>query len=544
MRIRSIAAVAAALAGLGLSTRAHAQAVPPTMHFTGRLATAEGAPIDGQRNLVLRLFDAPTGGAEVWTETHNGARFTQGLVYLTLGGSRDLDATVLDGGALYLEIVVDGTPMSPRLAVGSVPYAMRTDTAAVAETAATLGTILPTDVITQVTAGSGLAGGGTGSAVSLSLQPCADNHFLAAAGAGWACRPVPSGDIGAVAAGPGLVGGGADGDVTLAVGFTAPGGDSGTGTLVARGDHLHDGRYFTEAELSMLGTINAPANPVDWSRLKGVPGGFADGVDGDTLYTNGAGLSLAGTVFSAAFTAAGGDNGAAATVARGDHAHDGRYPIQSGRGGGQVITGGTGAGEDLVLRSTQSPTRGEIYLGDDGSAVSIGGGAPSATLDVNGETRSNDILKVGTAAPVAIERSHQRYIVEAPPASVGVVVPLDSAITDRLCRDRDGCEVSIAMVNFDQPGQPGNVAHRQMRMYASETSRWWRFSDNVGEPSGIDGSSGVQEIRAWDCFFGDAETYTGTVNGRADATVGLALLNCAGCDYSDATTTCRVVIED
>jgi len=43
--------------------------------------------------------------------------------------------------------------------------------------------------------------------------------------------------------------------------------------------HIHDDRYFTEGELGDAGTINNVANPVDWSKLKNVPGGFADGTD-------------------------------------------------------------------------------------------------------------------------------------------------------------------------------------------------------------------------------------------------------------------------
>ncbi|MBN1826711.1 MAG: hypothetical protein JW958_10620 [Candidatus Eisenbacteria bacterium] len=43
--------------------------------------------------------------------------------------------------------------------------------------------------------------------------------------------------------------------------------------------HDHDDLYVTEAELSGAGTINDPSNPVDWTKLKSVPAGFADGVD-------------------------------------------------------------------------------------------------------------------------------------------------------------------------------------------------------------------------------------------------------------------------
>lgn len=41
----------------------------------------------------------------------------------------------------------------------------------------------------------------------------------------------------------------------------------------------HDIRYFTESELSAPGIINSVGNPVDWTKLKGVPPGFADGLD-------------------------------------------------------------------------------------------------------------------------------------------------------------------------------------------------------------------------------------------------------------------------
>ncbi len=44
--------------------------------------------------------------------------------------------------------------------------------------------------------------------------------------------------------------------------------------------------------------------------------------DANTTYTAGAGLNLTGTQFTPVFTASGGNNGVATTVARGDHGHD------------------------------------------------------------------------------------------------------------------------------------------------------------------------------------------------------------------------------
>ena len=46
-----------------------------------------------------------------------------------------------------------------------------------------------------------------------------------------------------------------------------------------KGGGDHDSRYPAKTDLSTAGTINTAGNPVDWTKLKSVPAGFADGVD-------------------------------------------------------------------------------------------------------------------------------------------------------------------------------------------------------------------------------------------------------------------------
>ncbi|MBN1774049.1 MAG: hypothetical protein JXB32_22510, partial [Deltaproteobacteria bacterium] len=99
---------------------------------------------------------------------------------------------------------------------------------------------------------------------------------------------------------PGLADG-ADADTT----YTAGAGLTLTGTAFAADRATLEGWaravcYDTEAELTALLDDNyrAAGWVPAWTDVTGVPAGFADGTDNDTTYSAGAGLALAGTVFS------------------------------------------------------------------------------------------------------------------------------------------------------------------------------------------------------------------------------------------------------
>lgn len=120
MRLRLHVLVLATL----LSLSGSAAAVPTSTTVTLRVSDGTG-PIDGTVNLDFSLFDTVTGGTALWTESHGGASASDGLVYLDLGSLTPLDDTVFTGAARYLEVKVNGAVQSPRLAIGSVPYAVR-----------------------------------------------------------------------------------------------------------------------------------------------------------------------------------------------------------------------------------------------------------------------------------------------------------------------------------------------------------------------------------------------------------------------------------
>jgi hypothetical protein len=117
-----------------------------------------------------------------------------------------------------------------------------------------------------------------------------------------------SGDLTSLAAGTGLAGGGDNGDVSMSIApsyrlpQTCANGESagwnGTGwTCVSFASQADFNSLL--ALLGSAGTINDSSNPVHWSKLKGVPAGFADGTDdAGPAYAAGFGLNLAGATFS------------------------------------------------------------------------------------------------------------------------------------------------------------------------------------------------------------------------------------------------------
>jgi hypothetical protein len=133
---------AVALAVLCTSTTA-ALAVPVTTSFTARVQNGSG-PVTGLVTLNFKIFDAASSGTMVWEETHSSVSADAGLVYVELGSvnpsTNGLDETVFTGGNMWLEITIDGATQSPRLPIGSVPYAVH------AATADTLGDLAPSDV--------------------------------------------------------------------------------------------------------------------------------------------------------------------------------------------------------------------------------------------------------------------------------------------------------------------------------------------------------------------------------------------------------------
>jgi hypothetical protein len=149
--------------------------IPKKINYQGRLTdSGTGLPMPGSYSGEFRIYDDPSVGALLWSETNPVVADTNGVFNVILGSVTPIDIS-FDGPA-YLEVVIDGELLSPRREIVSSAYSF---------------------------------------------------HALNA--------------------------------------------DS-LGGLPAE-------EYATGDLLGGTGSINDPSNPVDWTQLKNVPAGFADGTD-------------------------------------------------------------------------------------------------------------------------------------------------------------------------------------------------------------------------------------------------------------------------
>ena len=169
-----------------------------TLTYQGQLRQS-GTPFTGTANLEFRLFDQLIGGGQVaGPQTRLNWPVEDGLFQVEL----DFGAAAFDGSERYLEVRVNGAPLSPRQHVTATPYALL----AAGTAGGAIGGIEidPSEVqlrvtgtcpagqairqvnqngsvtcetdndsggdITSVTAGTGLSGGGTAGGVSLALD--------------------------------------------------------------------------------------------------------------------------------------------------------------------------------------------------------------------------------------------------------------------------------------------------------------------------------------------------------------------------------------
>jgi cysteine-rich repeat protein len=133
--------VALMIASLASSASAE---TPHLMHYQGYLTNSNGTPIhcpnvqvcpDDQYDVTFRFYEDVSGGIPLWIETHETVSVVQGTFDLELGSMAPIDIEDL-ADPTYLGVEINSTgELSPRQRVVSAAFAMRSETAEIADLA-------------------------------------------------------------------------------------------------------------------------------------------------------------------------------------------------------------------------------------------------------------------------------------------------------------------------------------------------------------------------------------------------------------------------
>jgi hypothetical protein len=103
--------------------------VPGLLNYQGYLTDDSGSPLDGTYAIKFTIYDAPTDGTELWSETQMAVEVNEGRLSAKLGESTHISSTLFATYPdTFIGVTVGSDPeMTPRQRIHSVPYAMHAD---------------------------------------------------------------------------------------------------------------------------------------------------------------------------------------------------------------------------------------------------------------------------------------------------------------------------------------------------------------------------------------------------------------------------------
>jgi hypothetical protein len=254
------------------------------------------------------------------------------------------------------------------------------------------------------------------------------------------------------------------------------------GEAFAAAEHTHDERYPTRANLETPGSINQAENPVDWTNLKGVPAGLADGVDsvgagdgnsldaadgspGDAVYVDDAGHVGVGTKTPAV------DLDVAGTLHVSSDANTPLYV--KGTGSTYVkVEGGTGMSAGLTLRNSAREW-----------SISNSGGQDNLSF-YDGTSLKNRLTIDGPSGKIGFGKTN-------PLSELHIYKDINDEVSIRIDNPNTGLSSTEALYFTDENGSlaglevfdDGNYYSHGMRLFNNRTngfiSLWTGLADRL-----------------------------------------------------------------
>ena len=459
-------------------------AAPALMTYQGRLKES-GAPVTGNRQLDLKLCDAPTAGTCNLISSQ-GVSVSNGLFRSTFTVPSSVDLTL---GTWYLEVVVGGIALSPREQLTAAPYAVYASTAATVPNGSIDTAKLAADAVTSLKLADGAVNTAKLANDSVTFSKiaggsCATGEIIKWNGSAWACG-TDNTNAGALNL--------ADGKVFIgdATNTAQPRVVSGDAALTNTG-------VLTIAN-GAIGTAKIAADSVDSAKL-------SDGAVTDAKLANPK-VSKTGDTMTGPLTLAG-----STLTVTGDAFSVGLSTFMVS--GGSVTVASVNPTGAFVVR--WGGTTG-LLVGQSGKVAIGSSGVGSYALNVSGEANANDL----SVNNVLWGRQGAQGVLEMRPAgALGEVRIEDSASTVRIRVDGNG---NVGLGNTVAPNakldvELGNTDLAVFGQSASKSS-FTAFGALALPRNSAATFTSYSSVTA-SAFFGDGSGLTGVVSAGSVAKSG------------------------